>query len=282
MNGIRIENVTKRFGEKTALRNVSITFSENRIYGLLGRNGAGKSTLLNIISNRLAQSEGEVFIDGENARENDRAQGKLYLMSEQTLYPESMKVKDALRCAKAFYPSMDMDCAKRLGEKFALPTDKPVKSLSTGYNSIMKLVIALSVNTPYVLLDEPVLGLDANHRELFYQLLMEKYSESPFTVVISTHLIEEAASLLDDVVIIKDGEVIRSEPCETLLAGGYAVTGGRDAVDAYCQGREVIGADALGGMKTAYLYGECDKAAAQGLDVSALDLQKLFIKLTNA
>ena len=87
---IEIKNVTKKFGDNTALNNVSISFGENKIYGLLGRNGAGKSTLLNIITNRLFATEGEVTIDNLPACENDKAQEKIYLMSEKTLYPQDM------------------------------------------------------------------------------------------------------------------------------------------------------------------------------------------------
>lgn len=75
--------------------------------------------------------------------------------------------------------------------------------MSTGYQSIFKNIMALSVNVPYVFLDEPVLGLDAYHRELFYRLLIEKYAQNPFTVVISTHLIEEVTNIVEHVIIIK-------------------------------------------------------------------------------
>ena len=104
---------------------------------------------------------------------------------------------------------------------FVLNTSSRISALSTGYLSIFKLVMALSVNVPYVLLDEPVLGLDANHRELFYRILLAKYGEKPFTVVLSTHLIEEVASIIEDVVILKEGKVIRNESREELLSKGY-------------------------------------------------------------
>ena len=100
---------------------------------------------------------------------------------------------------------------------FGLNTKKKVRTLSTGYKSIFKLVLALSVNVPYLFLDEPVLGLDANHREMFYRILLEKYIEEPFTIVISTHLIEEVASVIEHVVILK-----RREDCEGLCDRGIA------------------------------------------------------------
>lgn len=101
MQAIEVKSVTKAYGEVTALRDVTVSFGENRIYGLLGRNGAGKSTLLKIIANRIFPDQGEVTVDGLPARENDGAQAKLYLMSEENLYPETMRVRDALGVMKA-------------------------------------------------------------------------------------------------------------------------------------------------------------------------------------
>ena len=281
---IKTQNLTKRFGQVQALQGVSVTLEENKIYGLLGRNGAGKSTLLNILTGRLFADEGAVTIDGENAIENDRAQGKVFLMSEKTLHPDSMRVRQAFRWAQTFYPGFDQGQALSLSGDFGLNTNARISGLSTGYHSIFKLVLALSVNTPYVLLDEPILGLDANHRELFYKRLLEKYAANPFTVVLSTHLIEEVASLVEDVIIIKDGQVLRQESRDSLLSQGYTVSGGAAAVDAYIQGRRVLGIDALGGLRTAYIQGSPDKSApsAQDLEFGPMDLQKLFIQLTNS
>lgn len=283
MNGIEVKGVSKNFGTLAALKEVNVLFEENRIYGLLGRNGAGKSTLLNVITGRIFAEQGTVTIDGEVSAENDRALKNIYMMSEKNYFPEGMKVRDAFKWTKEFYPAFDRAYADSLSAKFELNTNKKIKSLSTGYASIFKLITALATNAKYILLDEPILGLDANHRDLFYRTLIEKYSENPCTIVISTHLIEEAAGVLDHVVILKNGEVIRNESKDDLLAGSYMVSGVAAAVDAYCAGRNVLGSDSLGGLKTAYVEGEPDAAGMpDGLVASRMDLQKLFIQLTNA
>lgn len=282
MTGIEVVNISKRFKDTVALDHVNLFFEEEKIYGLLGRNGAGKSTLLNVISNRIFPDEGKVLLNGMPVRENDQALEQIYLMSEKTLYPESMKIKEIFKWSKEFYKNFDVEFAMNMAEQFKLDVKKKVKGLSTGYTSIFKNVIALSVNVPYVFLDEPVLGLDANHRELFYKILIEKYSENPFTAVISTHLIEEVSSVIEDIVIIKNGQVIRSETREDLLSRGYTVSGNGALVDTYLRGKEVIGSEALGGLKTAYVIGRPDRAnLPEGLEITGLDLQKLFIQLTN-
>jgi len=283
MNGIEVRNTSKDFGNVQALKDVSVHFEENKIYGLLGRNGAGKSTLLNVITGRIFANGGEVLVDGETALENDSSLQKIYMMSEKNYYPENMKIRDVFKWTREFYPDFDAAYAAKLAERFELNTDKKVKALSTGYSSILKLITALSTNAPYILLDEPVLGLDANHRDLFYKIVIEKFSENPCTIIISTHLIEEAAGVIDHVVIIKDGKIIRDESRDDLMSKGYTATGAASVVDGYIADKNVLGTDSLGGLKTSYILGTLNRNdVPAGIEISKMDLQRLFIQLTNA
>ena len=162
---------------------------------------------------------------------------------------------------------------------------KKIKSLSTGYQSIFRNVLALSVNVPYVFFDEPVLGLDAYHRDLFYRLLIEKYSEEPFTAVISTHLIEEVANVIEEVIIIKKGEILKNQSRDSILENSCTVSGTISQADTYVSslpaGAEVIGSDTIGGLKSVYICGDAGSRMPEGLERSAMDLQKLFIQLTS-
>ena len=282
MKMIEVKDLSKDFGDVQALSHVNLNFEENTIYGLLGRNGAGKSNLLNIINNRLFPSSGSVEFDGAAVTENPKSLSQFYLANEDNLYPEGMTVKNAFKWSKEFYPGFDTNYAYKLCGLFELSPKKKIKKLSTGYRSIFRNIVALSVNVPFVFLDEPVLGLDAYHRELFYKILIEKYAESPFTAVISTHLIEEVAGVLERIIIIKDGNIIRNTSAEELLQAGYCISGSAALVDDYTKGRALIGCDTLGGLKTAYVIGKPDGAIPDGLEVGNMDLQKLFIQLTSA
>lgn len=285
MKGIEVKNVSRSFKDTIALNQVNLIFEEGKIYGLLGRNGAGKSTLLNIISNRKYPDEGYVTVDGIPASENESVLRKMFLINEKNLYPESMRVKDAFKISKDFYPSFDESYALKLCELFELNIKKKIKSLSTGYQSIFRNIVALSVNVPYVFFDEPVLGLDAYHRDLFYKLLIEKYSQNPFTAIISTHLIEEVANVIEDVVIIKKGVIIKNESRDSLLANSYTISGTISQVDHFIsslsENTEILGSDIIGGLKSAYILGDCNKTIPEGLEKSPMDLQKLFIHLTS-
>jgi ABC-2 type transport system ATP-binding protein len=281
MQGIVLENLSKRFGDNTALDRVSLTLEPERIYGLLGRNGAGKSTLISSITSRIVPTSGHITIDGMSAFENDAAQGRVYAMGEARYMPDDTRVYQLFATTQLFYPGFDMDYALRLAGRFKLPVKKKLKGLSTGYATIAKLVAALATDAPYVLLDEPVLGLDANHRELFYRELLDNYSRRPRTFLLSTHLIEEIAGLIEHVIILHGGKVLLDRTAEEAKAMGYSVSGKAQDVDAYCKGRDVLTMETLGGLKTASLLG-APRDVPPALAVTPLELQQLFIRLTQA
>lgn len=281
MNAIEIKNVVKRYKDVTALDNISFSFEFGKIYGFLGRNGAGKSTLINIIANRIFADQGEVLIDGIPAKENMDVHQKIFCMSETDLYDRDLKVKDHFKWTDRFYDDFDLNKALEYAEKFHLDTNKRFKALSKGYQSIFKLIIALSLDVPYVVFDEPVLGLDANHRELFYHLLLKEFEDNERTLIIATHLIEEVSNIIEEVVLIDGGKILLQESVEALLEKGYSVSGLASEVDRYCEGRNVIGFDELGSLKIAYILGERAALPVEsGLQISAMNLQKLFVKMT--
>ena len=286
MSTIEIQNVSKSYGKTVALKNVTATIADGKIYGFLGRNGAGKTTLLNIVTNRIFSDLGQILIDGEPALENDRAQAKIFYMTEKTLYPKDTRVRDVFRLTRGFYPQFDLSYAAALAERFKLETGKKIGGLSTGYLSIFKLVLTLASNAPVIIFDEPVLGLDANHRDLFYRELLDHYNTFPNTVILSTHLIEEAAGLLEDVIIIKEGEVLITQSVEDLLKLAYTVSGSQENVDRFVTGKRVIREEVLGRFKAATIFQQRSDADQHelvqlGLDLTPARLQELFISLTN-
>ena len=280
MNAIQIKNITKSYNDIKALDNVSFSFEFGKIYGFLGRNGAGKSTLINIIANRVFADKGDILIDDITAKENIAVQEIIFCMSEADLYDKDLKIKEHFKWINRFYETFDMNKAIEISEKFNLNTNKKFKALSKGYQSIFKLTVALSLNVPYIIFDEPVLGLDANHRELFYNLLLKEYENDERTFIIATHLIEEVANIVEEVVLIDEGKVLLQANVGTLLETGYSVSGVAQEVDNYCVDKNVIGYDELGGLKIAYILGGKTITKNSNLQISTMNLQKLFVKLT--
>lgn len=286
MSSIEIKNVSKAYGKVSALKNVTATITDGKICGLLGRNGAGKTTLLNILTNRIFADQGQIWMDGETVTENDRAQAKIFYMTEKTLYPDDRRVRDVFQLTRGFYPQFDLEYAYNLAERFKLETRKKIGGLSTGYQSIFKLILTLASNAEVIIFDEPVLGLDANHRDLFYKELLAHYNSAPKTVILSTHLIEEAAGVLEDVILIKEGQIILTQPVEDLMQTAYTVSGNQENVNRFIVGKKVIREEALGRFKAATVYqkrnGTDQETMAQlGLDLSPARLQELIISLTN-
>ncbi len=278
---IELQDISKSYGKFLALDQVSLQFQKQMIYGLLGRNGAGKTTLMNLITHRIFPDSGKVFIDGEDLSTNPSFVEHIYMMTDKKLYPDPMRVGEVFRWTDAFYGGFNHDLADLLCKRFELNKKRKISTLSTGYSSIFKIIVALCVKADYILLDEPVLGLDAGHREKFYKSLLETYAETPRTFIISTHLIEEVSSIIENVVMIDRGHILRNCSVEELLQSGYNITGSIAEVDAYCKTRHTIGSDTIGGIKTAAILGTAEHVPV-GLTVSPLDLQKLFVRMTES
>ena len=277
---LEIKNLNKTYKDKQALTNLNITFEANTIYGLLGRNGAGKSTLLNIINNRSLPSTGSVLLNGENIIDNEALLNQIYLMSEDNLFPSSMKVKDMFKISEQFYGNFDWPLSERMIEAFELNPKTSLKKLSTGYRSIAKLITALCVPCHYIFLDEPVLGLDAAHRDLFYTFLVETYEERMRSFIISTHLIEEITTLLENVVVINRGEVQVASDIETLLQHNFTLSGPKKVVTEFARDFEIIGQDELGDLIHLHVSGKIPQELPTGISLSPLNLQNYFVQLT--
>lgn len=283
MSEIVVKNLSQNFGKKTVLNQINLTITEGKIYGLLGNNGAGKSTLLNLLSTRLLLKEGEILLDGQPIMNNDELLGQIYLMSERDFYAKSQKLSKILRDTALFYGDFDFEYAAKLARAFKVDLKQIYGKLSTGYRSIFKLIIALCVPAKFIFLDEPVLGLDASHRELFYKELLESYINKPRTFVISTHLIEEIAASLEHVFILANSKLLLDEDVEDVLKQAYLITGPKDEVDAYTQDLNVIGKENLGNLQGSYVYGALDeqRILPDLVNIEHVDLQRLFIYLTS-
>lgn len=283
MAKLKINQLTKRFGRHTILDHLDFTIEANKIYGLLGRNGAGKSTLLNIINNRNFPTDGEVLLDDASINNNSAALQQLYLMSETNTYPKRTRVSDMFRLADDGYGHFNFTLAHRLTKAFGVQEKAHLSNLSTGLTTIAKLITALCVNADFIFLDEPTLGLDAGHRELFYRELMKTYEERPRTFVLSTHLISEVQPLVEHVWILDDHQFICNENVDDLLANAYAISGPAELVDEYTTELKVLDHQTISNIKTVYVVQPLDetKVIPDRVKIEHIDLQKAFMALTN-
>jgi ABC-2 type transport system ATP-binding protein len=195
---ISVAGLSRRYRGQLALDHVSFDIEPGCITGLLGRNGAGKTTLLRILSGAEFPTSGTVTVLGSRPASGDELLHRTVLVREDQHYPESglrrFRVRHALRLASWFYPSWDDGLATALAADFGLPPDRPVRHLSRGMRSALGIVIGLAARAEVTMLDEPYAGLDPVARQVFYDRLLADYAEHPRTILLSTHLIDEAAA----------------------------------------------------------------------------------------
>jgi ABC-2 type transport system ATP-binding protein len=273
-----------RFREHTALDGVTLSIQEDAITGLLGRNGAGKTTLMQLLTGHRVPTRGRVEVFGASPYENDAVLRDICFIKEGQRYPEQFRVKDALAAAAMLFPNWDVELAAALLADFDLPANRPVRKLSRGMNSAVGIVIGLASRARLTLFDEPYLGLDAVARQLFYDRLIADYAEHPRTIVLSTHLIEEIAGLLEHVLLIDRGRVLLDADAESLRDSAVTVTGPGDKVQSFARHHELLHAESLGGHSRAVVRtsGSVDRhaVAAAGLAVEPTNLQQLVVAMS--
>ncbi len=284
---IEARNLRKSYRELDALDNVSLRLEAGRIYGLLGRNGAGKTTLMSILTGQGLPSSGEALIFGRNPYENDDTLAKICFIRESQKYPEDFNARQAFAAAALFFGNWDQDLADRLIEDFALPMKRRIKKLSRGQLSAVGVIIGMAARAEVTFFDEPYLGLDAVARQIFYDRLLEDFAEHPRTIVLSSHLIDEIANLLEHVVVIDKGRILLNEDAESLRGSAVAVTGSREKVDAFINGHQVLHRDTMGSLASVTIrarLGDTERAMAAelGLELSAVPLQQLVVRTTMA
>lgn len=283
---LKAEKLCKSYGKNQVLHDLDLELEPGKIYGLIGRNGAGKTTLLGILSAQNTMDSGSVTYGGEKVWENQKVLSDICFSRElqPTLFmgQNSLKVKHYLQSAAAFWPRWDQAYADKLLAEFKLDPRKKIFQLSKGQMSMVTILLALASRAPVTFLDEPAAGLDVVARERFYQLLLEDFTQTGRTFVVSTHIIEEAASVFERVIIIDQGKIIENAPTEELISQFHYVSGREDVVDEVTRGMAVLSTQQLGRQKTVAVRGDAVKlSAAQSadVDVAPMNLQKVFVAL---
>ena len=279
------EKIVKTYSGKEVLHDVSLELKESRIYGLIGRNGAGKTTLLSILTAQNPTTSGTVSLDGQPVWENRRSLARLCFSRELNANAESglaaMKAKEYLRIASTYYEDWDKEMEQKLVKLFDLDVKKKMGKMSKGMLSMITIIVALCSKAPYTFLDEPVAGLDVVAREQFYKLLLEEYAASGRTFVISTHIIEEAADILEEVIILHDGKVILEGDTQTFVDSACYVSGKAEEVDAATAGLETHHPETIGRSKGVTVFLKPGQQVDETRDVSVqpVSLQRAFVAL---
>ena len=282
---LKAAGLCKAYGSKQVLQNLDLTIQPGKIYGLIGRNGAGKTTLLGILTAQNTKDAGEVTYGGQPVWENQAVLSQICfsreLQATQFGGQNNLKVRDYLRSAAIFCPNWDQEYADRLLSEFQLETKKKICQLSKGQMSMVTILVALASRAPLTILDEPAAGLDVVMRERFYQLLLDDFAKTGRTFLVSTHIIEEAASVFEQVIILDQGRILENSPTDELIDQFRYVSGREDEVDRVCAGVEVLSRRTVGRHTTAAVRGNPEKLAALSgdVDIAPMNLQNVFVAL---
>ncbi|GAA3117913.1 ABC-2 type transport system ATP-binding protein [Kribbella aluminosa] len=290
---VRTEELSVRFAGVPALDRLDLRLAPGKIHGLLGRNGSGKSTLAATLAGFRRPDAGRVLIEGgdlgaaQEPYENAIVTSRVGLIRESGDVPDSVPVKHAVRLAAALRPYWDADLAAELLDRFEIPLNKKIQKLSRGKKSALGVVLGLAGRAPLTIFDESYLGMDVPSRNLFYDMLLADYAEVPRTIVLSTHLVNEVSTMLEEVVILDKGRLVTQSPVDALRGRGASIVGPAAAVDEFTAGFTVLAEERLGGTKSTTVLGDLDpallgQATAAGLEVGPVGLQDLFVHLTGA
>jgi ABC-2 type transport system ATP-binding protein len=271
----------RRYRDQVALDNISLAVEPGTVTGLLGRNGVGKTTLMRIITGQEFPTTGDIRVFGEHPAENDAVLRRMIFVREEQNYPD-LRVDAAIRVASWFYPNWDDHLATRLLADFGIPHRRRIKKLSRGMRSAVGIVIGLAARAELTLFDEPYAGLDPVARQVFYDRLLGEIAEYPRTVLLSTHLVDEVADLLEYIVMLDQGRVVLDAPADDVRGKAVTVSGQAAVVDEFVAGRAVWHRQRLGGRAAVTVPGPFDdvaqaRARAMHLSLEPLSLQQLLV-----
>lgn len=277
---IRLSEVSRHFGRVRALDSVTVDIPHNAITGLLGRNGAGKTTLMSIIAGHDRADSGSVRVLGADPFERAPIMSSISFVRDNQRYPEDFTLRHLLEVAPLFHAGWDADVAEELVAGFRLPRKTTVKKMSRGQTSSLGIVLGLASRAPVTIFDEPYLGLDATARCFFYDALMQDYIDHPRTIIVSTHLIDEMEPLLEHVVIVDGGRLVREAAADELRGSAITLSGLTAAVDDLATGHRVLQRRTVGGLSSVVIEATdadtiTERASRAGAQVSPATLQDL-------
>ena len=205
---IEVQELCKRFGATDALDGACVTVPDGAVYGLVGPNGAGKSTLIRHITGVYRGDRGQVLVDGAPIYENPEKKALVAAIPDEWFYFPSATVRDMMRFYRGFYPAFDPDRYERFKEVFAIPEKAVIRRLSKGMQKQVAFWLTMSCRPKYLVLDEPVDGLDPVMRRQVWSLMMSDVAEYGTTVLVSSHNLRELEDVCDHVGIMSRGKVL--------------------------------------------------------------------------
>ncbi len=205
---IKVESVTKYYGDVCSLDEVTLQIPDGSIFGLIGSNGSGKSTLLRAMSGIFAVEEGRILFDGCNIWENTEQKAKLVYLSDEPYFLPHSSIEDMRNLFRSLYPTFDSVKFDKLLNLFGLPLRRKINTFSKGMQKQTSVLLGLSVCPKYLFCDETFDGLDPVMRHLVKRILMEDIAERGTTVVMASHNLRELEDICDHIALLHKGKLL--------------------------------------------------------------------------
>ena len=216
---LEVRNLTKKFGDFTALINLSMTVPQGAVYGLVGPNGAGKTTIIRHITGILAPDSGTVTLEGMAVYENPMTKKRIGYIADDQFFFHSATIEEMRRFYKGLYPSFSQERFDKLAPLFELPRRRPIRKFSKGMKKQAAFWLVMSCQPDLLVLDEPVDGLDPVMRRQILSVLMQDVAERGTTVLVSSHNLRELEDICDHVGIMHRGRMILEKSLADMQGG---------------------------------------------------------------
>ena len=282
---IDVQNVRKEFDGFAALDGATLTVPTGAVYGLVGPNGAGKSTLIRHITGIYRQDAGEITVDGETVFEHPNAKARIASIPDDWYYFLQSDVRDMMRFYRGFYPKFNIERYEKFKEVFSIDEKRAIRRLSKGMQKQVAFWLAMCTMPDYLVLDEPVDGLDPVMRRQVWSLILNDVAERGTTVLVSSHNLRELEDVCDYVGIMNHGKVLLQRSLEKLQGGTVKiqmVLSGEDT--ARPEGLDILHRSATGRVQTLIVRGGAEEVTTRLsvlqpllLEALPLSLEEIFI-----
>lgn len=272
-----------------ALDNITITIPDGCIYGFLGSNGAGKSTLLRMLCGVYKTEQGSIKIDGEDVFDNPSAKAKIFFVNDETVQYAKFTLDGLAKFYASYYDSFSFEIYERLVNQLQLPRSKRMSEFSKGMKRQAVVIIGLSCNTKYLLLDEAFDGLDPAMRRFIKQIIINELVDRRATMIVSSHNITEINELCDRAMLIHQGQMIFADEIDNIKSGFGKIqlarkSGAVTEDELKSAGLDVMQYSVMGSVAQAVVRGSeediTEKISAFGCEISEfipLTLEEIFI-----
>lgn len=243
---IDCNNVTKSYRTKKVLDEITFAIQKDSITGLIGRNGAGKTTILKMIAGYWRKTTGSLKVFGRDPFDDLTVSANTIFVDDRMVFPESLTLEAALKECDRFYQNWDARLATRLFNYFNFDSDQFHHHLSKGKKSTFNMIVGLASRSPLTIFDEPTTGMDRAVRKDFYRALLKDYLAYPRTIIVSSHHLDEVEDLLEDILLIDEGELIFQMPIDEMREYAIGITGNYSQLHAWTRNKDILHREKVG------------------------------------